>query len=135
MLGLDTNVVVRYIMQDDPEQFAQAAAVIEGELSDDNPGFITQIVLAETVWVLKTVYHIPKAGLISVIDGLLTTRQLRLEASELVVRALRAYRGGSGDFSDALIAAVCVANGCSETLSFDRKATNVGMHLISERRA
>lgn len=133
MIGLDTNVIVRYIMQDDPEQLAQAIEVIEGQLSDEDPGFITQIVLVETVWVLKTVYRIPKAGLISVIDGLLTTRQLRVEGSELVVRALRSYRVGNGDFSDALIATVCAANGCGETLSFDRKAANVGMRLIAER--
>ena len=131
MVGLDTNVIVRYIMQDDPEQVAVAVGVIEGELDHDNPGFITQIVLAEIIWVLRTVYRIPKAGLITVVDSLLTTRQLRVEHSESVFRALRAYRAGNGDFSDALIAAVGAANGCSETLTFDRKAASFGMRLIS----
>lgn len=133
MIGLDTNVIVRYIMQDDPEQVAAAVDVIEGELNHDNPGFITQIVLVETIWVLRTVYRIPKAGLITVIDSLLTTRQLRVEHSESVFRALRTYRAGNGDFSDALIAAVGAANGCSETLTFDRKAERFGMRLISGR--
>jgi len=130
VIGLDTNVIVRYIMQDDPEQVAAAVGVIEGELDHDNPGFITQTVLVETIWVLKTVYRIPRPGLTSVIDSLLTTRQLRVEHSESVFRALRTYRAGNGDFSDALIAAVGAANGCSVTLTFDRKAASVGMRLI-----
>lgn len=130
MIGLDTNVIVRYIMQDDPLQVAQAVAIIEQQLNDDNPGFISLIVLVETVWILKTVYDIPKSGLTTVVDSLLTTRQLRLEHSDLVFRALRAYRAGNGDFSDALIAAVGSAQGCRETLTFDRKAANVGMRLI-----
>lgn len=134
MIGLDTNVIVRYIMQDDPEQVAIAVEIIEGELDHDNPGFITLIVIVETVWVLKSVYRVPKAGLVSVVDGLLTTRQLRVENSELVFRALRIYRTGKGDFSDALIAAVGAANGCTETLTFDRNAVNVGMRLISAKR-
>ena len=117
-------------MQDDPEQVAAAVGVIEGELDHDNPGFITQTVLVETIWVLKTVYRIPRPGLTSVIDSLLTTRQLRVEHSESVFRALRTYRAGNGDFSDALIAAVGAANGCSVTLTFDRKAASVGMRLI-----
>ena len=120
-------------MQDDPEQVAGAVGVIEGELDHDNPGFITQIVLVEIIWVLRSVYGIPKAGLITVVDSLLTTRQLRVEHSESVVRALRAYRAGNGDFSDALIAAVGAANGCSETLTFDRKAASFGMRLIRGR--
>ena len=123
-------MIVRYIMQDDPEQVAAAVGVIEGELDHDNPGFITQTVLVETIWVLKTVYRIPRPGLTSVIDSLLTTRQLRVEHSESVFRALRTYRAGNGDFSDALIAAVGAANGCSVTLTFDRKAASVGMRLI-----
>ena len=126
-------MIVRYIMQDDPEQVAAAVGVIEGELDHDNPGFITQIVLVEIIWVLRSVYGIPKAGLITVVDSLLTTRQLRVEHSESVVRALRAYRAGNGDFSDALIAAVGAANGCSETLTFDRKAASFGMRLIRGR--
>lgn len=130
MIGLDTNVIIRYIMQDDPGQVAAAVDVIEGKLSHDNPGFITLIVLVETVWVLKTVYRIPKAGLVAVLDSLLTTGQLRVESSESVFRALRAYRARTGDFSDALIAAVGAANGCSETLTFDRRAANVGMSLL-----
>ena len=131
MIGLDTNVIVRYIMQDAPKQVAQAVAVIEGQLSGDNPGFVSLIALVETVWVLKSVYRIPKQGLITVIDTLLTTRQLSIEHSDCVFRALRVYRAGNGDFSDALIAAVGSANGCSETLTFDRKAATVGMRLIA----
>ena len=80
---------------------------------------------------LKTVYGIPKSGLLTVIDKLLSIRQLMIEQSELVFRALKAYRNGNGDFSDALIAAVGAAQGCRETLTFDRKAANVGMQLIA----
>lgn len=121
-------------MQDDPEQAAAAVEVIEGALSDDNPGFIALIVLVETVWVLKTVYRIPKTGLVTVVDSLLTTRQLRVERSDLVFRTLKIYRAGNGDFSDALIAVVGAANGCGETPTFDRKAANVGMRLIEAKR-
>lgn len=130
MIGLDTNVIVRYIMQDDPDQSRQATDLIEGNLSGDEPGFIALLALAEILWVLKTVYRIPKAGLVTVVEGLLATRQLRIEQSELVFRALRAYRVGNGDFSDALIAMTGKANGCDAVLTFDREVTNVGMRLI-----
>jgi predicted nucleic-acid-binding protein len=133
LIGLDTNIVVRYIMQDDPEQVARAVAIIEGELSQDTPGFLTLIVLVETVWVLKTVYRIPKAGLLTVVESLLATRQLRVEHSELVFRALRSYRAGNGDFSDALIVSVAAGNGCIETLTFDKKAASVGMRLVDRK--
>jgi len=133
MIGLDTNVVVRYIMQDDPSQARLASELMETELSRETPGYVTLVVLAEVVWVLKTVYGVDKEGLSITIAALLETEQLKVERSNAVLRALKAYQRGTADFSDALIASVARDDGCSRILTFDKKAVSVGMDRIAGR--
>ena len=82
MIGLDTNVIVRYLTQDDPEQFKSAEYLIDNELSSQNQGFITLISLVEVIWVLKTCYQQNKPELCNIIESLLTTKQLIIEKSD-----------------------------------------------------
>lgn len=130
MIGLDTNVVVRYLMQDDPQQAERAAAFIERQLLVGNPGFISLVVLTEIAWVLRSCYGIDRESLCRTIRALLETRQLWVERTDLVVRALRRYAGNTADFSDALIVELARDNGCVETVSFDRKANSLGMRML-----
>ena len=129
MTGLDTNILIRYLTQDHPEQPNIANRIIEDNISEDNKGYISLIVLTEIVWVLKSCYGQTKATLIGVIEQLLTTRELRVEQADIAIRALRNWQQNSGDFSDALIAASSENNGCSQTLTFDKKAVSLGMTL------
>ena len=132
MIGLDTNVVIRYLTQDDPKQSAVATRLMEKTLSADEPGFISLVVLAEVVWVLVSLYSVDRAGVAEVVSGLLTTEQLRVESAELVWRAKRRYEASKADFSDALIAECAIAAGCKRAVTFDRAAAATsGLELLT----
>lgn len=130
MIGLDTNVVIRYLTQDDPKQSAIANRIIEQELTEKNQGYITLISLIEIAWVLESCYEQTKDDLINVLDLLLTIKQISIEKTDLVYLALKRFRTGTADFSDALITLVCEDAGCKRIISFDKKAVTVGMEKI-----
>jgi predicted nucleic-acid-binding protein len=132
VIGLDTNVVIRYLTQDDPKQAPIATRLMEKTLSSDDPGFISLVVLAEVVWLLVSLYSVDRAAVSDVVSGLLTTEQLRIESAELVWRAKRRYEASKADFSDALIAECAVAAGCKRAVTFDRTAAATsGFELLS----
>jgi predicted nucleic-acid-binding protein len=131
VIGLDTNVLVRYIAQDDQEQSPKATSLIES-LTADNPAYIGLVSLTELVWVLTGCYSSSKEDLIAVLEGLLRTKGLLVENPETVWKAVRVFKGGSADFADCLIE--CSANraGCDYTATFDRGAAkHCGMRLIA----
>ncbi len=132
MIGLDTNVLVRYLTQDDPGQAAIANKLIEDRLTSRNPGFVTSIVLVEVIWVLETCYQQPKNAIQNVVNALLTTKQLMIDEADLVYLALKRFSTGNADFSDALIAVIYESRGCTSTVSFDKKAHSVGMIDIND---
>ena len=129
MIGLDTNVLVRYLMQDDARQSAKASALMES-LSAEQPRFVSLTALIELVWVLSSAYAHKRAEVATVLDTLLRSAALRIERSELAWRALKLFGSGSVDFADCLIAISCSANGCTRTMTFDRSAARAGMTLI-----
>lgn len=130
MIGLDTNILVRYITQDDPAQAKKVNAIMQGDLSEQNLGFVTLIVLIELTWVLESCYEQSKDSIINVVEGLVTTKQILIERADLVHLALKSFAKGNGDFSDALIARIAIDNGCSKIITFDKKAQSVGMSKI-----
>lgn len=130
MVGLDTNVLVRYLTQDDPAQAARATRLIERQLSETNPGYVGVVVLAETGWVLQRLYRATPNELHGAIADLLDARQLVVENRAAVARALAAYKAGGVDFADALIAQCAKAAGCDKVVSFDRGAVSAGMELL-----
>ena len=131
MIGLDTNVLVRYVVEDDPVQARAAAHVIAG-LTVDNPGFISAVALAEFAWVLLSRYHVSRTELVTAIEELLAEPRLRIQDADAIWRALDDYDLIAGvDFSDALIAATGLAHGATHTLTFDRKAARLdGMRAM-----
>jgi predicted nucleic-acid-binding protein len=130
--GLDTNVLVRYLAQDDKIQSARATKFIETQLSDTQPGFIGLVVLVELCWVLKRLYSATSADLGQTVQDLLDSRQLMLEHRDVVIVALQTFISGKADFSDALIAAVAAGAGCSETVTFDKNASKLpGVTLLT----
>ncbi len=130
MIGLDANVLVRYIMQDDARQAAKATTLIEG-LSAEAPGFVPLVAVVELVWVLSSSYELNRSQLAQVLEVLLRSRQLPVDQAEPVVRALRACRAGTADFADCRIECTASAAGCSKTMTFDTAAAKTaGMTLI-----
>lgn len=121
MIGLDTNVLVRYLTQDDPEQSERANRLIETYCTRKTPGRVAMIVLCELVWVLRGAYHYDKPLVVEVLDQILATADLEVENEEVAGQALSAYRDGPADFSDYVITYANCAAGCEVTYSFDRK--------------
>jgi len=130
MIGIDTNVLVRYIVQDDPKQAATANHFLERSLSSAEPGWIAAIVLCELVWVLETAYGYARSPVATLLARLFEVDRFRVEAPSVAWRALEAYRGGA-DFADALIALANQDAGCDHTVTFDRAATRLkSMRLL-----
>ena len=131
MTGLDTNVLVRYIMQDDPKQSPLANRLIES-LSAESPGFVPLVALVELAWVLSSGYGLDRDHLVQAVEGLLHTKEIIVERAETVWKALRAFQAGGADFADSLIERSAVAAGCDRTVTFDRGAVKgCGMALLS----
>lgn len=130
MIGLDTNVVVRYLTQDEPVQAALADRIFE-HLSESNQGFLSLVTLAEIDWVLRRAYRLDKAAVAAVLQGLLESAEIGLEKPDTVRRSLSRVALGA-EFADALIRESCDEAGCDYTATFDRAAaTDAGMRLIS----
>jgi len=124
MIGLDTNLVVRFLVQDDAAQAALASEVFSS-LSADRPGFIGSVVLAETGWVLARAYKAGREEIAAAVEGLLRSEEIIIENTEAAYRALAVFRDGRAvEFADALIAETARLAGASETLTFDRRAAS-----------
>jgi predicted nucleic-acid-binding protein len=132
VIGLDTNVIVRYIVQDDAKQAAAATRLFEGSLSAEQPGVITLVTICEIAWVLSQCYGAEKARIRGVIEALLGSRQLLVEQSELVWKALRTWGNTSADFSAALVGETLAAQGCEKVMTFDKAAARLpGFELLA----
>jgi predicted nucleic-acid-binding protein len=130
MIGLDTNVLVRYIMQDDPRQSAKATKLIES-LEVDRPGFISVVSIIELYWVLTSCYDLTNDQVRQALDLLLRTRQIIVDRADQVLRALKIFDSGKADFADCLIERTAASAGCEQTMTFDvGAARHAGMTLI-----
>jgi predicted nucleic-acid-binding protein len=127
MTGLDTNVLVRLLVGDDPEQADRAEALIRREHAAGSPCYLNTIVLCELVWVLERTYGYPRADVANALERLLHAAPFRLEDREDVRAAVRAYREGLSDFADHLIGATNRNAGCTRTVTFDRRAARLDL--------
>ena len=130
MIGLDTNILVRYCTQDDPHQAAQATRILEEELTDDEPGFVGLIVLVETIWVLRRLYKASPEEILDTVRDLLGSRCIVVENRQVVARAVATSAKTASDFADSIIAASALDAGCRKVVSFDRGAVRAGMTLV-----
>lgn len=121
MIGLDTNVLVRYLTQDHPEQASRTNQLLETRCSRDTPCRISLIVLCELVWVLSGAYGYEKSQIVRVLEGILSSSELWVEDEDVARSALAAFQSGPADFADYVIACGNHAAGCEATYSFDRK--------------
>jgi predicted nucleic-acid-binding protein len=130
MIGLDTNVVVRYIAQDDDVQSAKATQLIES-LSIEKQGFITIVSIVELIWVMQGCYKATKQECIAILQTLLHTREILLENAEVIAMATQQYIASNADFADCLIERSAKYAKCTCTMTFDSNAAKTaGMLLI-----
>jgi predicted nucleic-acid-binding protein len=124
MIGLDTNVLLRYLAQDDPVQSARATEIIIQQLSEHEPGFVSLVTILEVFWVLKSVYKRSRQDLAGDMEKLLSADTLAIQNEQEVYNAVIALRAGTGDFEDALVGSLGIWRGCSTTLTFDEDAAH-----------
>jgi predicted nucleic-acid-binding protein len=125
MIGLDTNILVRYLAQDDAVPSAKATQIVERRLSEDEPGFVSLVTMVETVWVLDRVYGLTGQKIAAVIERMLQADTLVIQNEQQVFTAMMMVKMGRGSFSDALIGALGAWAGCTATVTFDRKAARI----------
>ena len=122
MIGLDTNVLIRYLTQDDPVQSAKATEILERRLTLKNPGFVSVVAMVETVRVLDRAYAVTAQEIATAVERLLQVEVLTIENEQEVFSAMVALKQGRGSFAEALIAELGARAGCTRTLTFDQKA-------------
>ena len=125
MLGVDTNVLVRFLVRDDEAQFEKARKLIKREVAAGSRVFVSQLVLLETEWVLRSRYSLPKNLIIEAISGLLDAADVRFEDEPAIEEALFTWKDTTADFADCLIGAQNRRLGCRATATFDVKASKL----------
>ncbi len=125
MLGIDTNVLVRFLVRDDEAQFEKARKLIKREVAAGRRVFVSQLVLLETEWVLRSRYALPKIEIIAAISGLLDATDVQFEDEPTIEEALFVWKDGAADFADCLIGSRNRRLGCRATASFDVNASRL----------
>ena len=120
MIALDTNVLVRYLVEDEPRQSAEATRLIDAAAAAGESIFISQIVLCELVWVLSFAYDVSRREIAAILQQLRRASNLVIESADQVQRAIDSFERGKGDVADYLIAEHAVAQGCTVVATFDR---------------
>ena len=131
MIGLDTNILIRYLTQDHPAQSAKATEILERRLTQNNPGFVSVVAMVETVWVLDRAYGLTTQEIATAVERLLQVEVLAIENEQEVFTAMVALKQGRRSFADALIAELGARVGCTRTLTFDQKVVRLpGFELV-----
>ncbi|GAC1470964.1 MAG: type II toxin-antitoxin system VapC family toxin [Chamaesiphon sp.] len=131
MKGLDTNVIVRFLVRDDEQQWQIASQYINDALQANQPCLINNIVLCEVVWVLQTSYKLSREKLIDTLEKILKTNIFVFENREAIEWAIEQMKSGKADFSDYLISRLTQLAACEETATFDTKLSQLqGIKLL-----
>lgn len=130
MKGLDTNVLVRYLTQDDAAQARIADQIIEEARTTEDVLFLNAVVLCETVRVLRSACKLDRQTVALALERMLSTAQLAVESRETIELALRDHRRGRGDFADYVIARRNALAGCAETVAFDGKLDDAPLFRV-----
>jgi predicted nucleic-acid-binding protein len=131
MLGVDTNVLVRFLVRDDEAQFEKARKLIKREVAAGRGVLVNQLVLLETEWVLRSRYSLPKQLIIQTISGLLDASDVQFEDEAAIEEALFVWKESAADFADCLIGAKNRRLGCKATATFDVKASKLPGFIVA----
>ena len=132
MIAVDTNVLLRYIVRDDPDQFERATEFFKKRTSAD-PAYVSLVVLAELAWVLRRHYRYSSAQILGLLKALLDTVELSFELEEVLAPYFSRMKDLKGDVADHLVALSSMNAGCRHTVTFDRAAAKSvnGMELLA----
>ena len=130
LIGIDTNVLIRYLTQDDPAQARKVDAVVAAALEDGDRLHIDDVVLCEVVWVLRAAYRLGKPAITAALEKIMNTAMFSFEDRELLHAALTDYLAGPGDFADYLIGRHNSRAGCEHTVTFDRSLNKETSFLL-----
>lgn len=130
MIALDTNVLVRYLVRDEPRQTAAATRLLESSCTAGSPGVVTLIVLCELVWVLDRGYGYRRGDIAAVLRRLLSAEDLQAERSELAWQALNLFEEGRADFADYLVGLCGREEKAEVTWTFDRRAAGCPLFKV-----
>ena len=128
MIGLDSNVLIRFVTKDDEAQYQQAAALIQH--AEPQSLCVTLPVVLECYWVLERLYQLNKAQLVQFLKMLVSSKQYYIPQINYIIKSIHQYEQGKAQFADALITVLCEMEGCERVYTFDKKAQSVGMHLL-----
>ena len=132
MIGIDTNVIVRLIVNDDERQSRAAERFIREHGGSGTPCYVSDVALIETVWVLQTVYGYDRSMVADALAGILEAEQLQFDSPIDVAAAVEDFRHGRAEFADCLIGRINLLAGCSHTVTFGRKAAKLaGFKLLT----
>jgi predicted nucleic-acid-binding protein len=126
VIGIDTNILLRYLAQDDPVQSEKATRFLNS-LTPESPGFISLITLSEFYWVLDHSFKLSRSEIQKILEELVATQSLIFEQPKIVEEALAGYASGQADFDDYLIVICAQRAGCEYIVTFDRDATRDGL--------
>lgn len=127
MIALDTNVLVRFLVKDDPLQTRKAKALVDGLDDDQKRAYVSDIVVCELIWVLARGYQFERKQIVETLRQLVAARQLQFSSGDNVIRALAAFEEGQGDFADYLIREQAKTAGCNTVKTFDKKLLREAM--------
>jgi predicted nucleic-acid-binding protein len=122
MIGLDTNVIIRYLVQDDKKQFFHAEKLIETAIRQKKMIHINLVTLCEVVWVLSYHYELKREQIYEFLDKLLHAEQIEVENRQLALNTFHEFKNSQADFADCLIGLLNQTLGCTTTYTFDKKA-------------
>jgi len=125
MIGIDTNVLVRFLVRDDQQQFERARRLIKREVGSGETVLISLVVLLETEWVLRSRYGLAKTELVATLSALLDTVELQFEDEPSIEEAVFTWKDSAAEFADCLINAHHRSLGCRATATFDTKASKL----------
>jgi len=127
--ALDTNVLVRFLVEDDAEETERAARLIEAAVEADERLFVSDVVFCEVVWVLGGAYEFRRAEIAAVLSELTRARHLQFDSSDRIARSVRAFGSGRGDFADYLIREHAREAGCDRVATLDRALLQEGGYV------
>jgi len=131
MPGVDTNVLVRWLIEDDAAQVARVRKLFNTAIQSGNTLFVPSTVILELEWVLRSRYQLEKATVLQVFNALLETQELEFQAESAIEWALHLYRSGTAEFADCLHAGLCAAANQMPMLTFDQKAAKLpGVRIV-----
>ena len=129
LIGLDTNVIVRYLAQDDAVQSLKATQLIE-TLTQEDLGFITMVSIVELMWVMQGCYKATKVECVAILNTLLRTQTIIIENADIVIKALNIYSKSNADFADCLIERCASQAKCERVMTFDINAAKTTNMLL-----